>query len=241
MPNETTALHVKLEGEQKELIIRQGLAEPIVTPNQVRLAGNIQAPGDFFENRKDLLDFTKIHLLVDRPNRTLLLVTNEQYRTENHEVSGTLAVNPKLREMQINTEKTFSLQEIIKLIKFRRHLFATIGDYSKLMESLKTFNVKSTSEATIANDGRGNTTKNFEKQVKIDLLSSFPLLMNLYQGERDYSFTVELLYDYTDGGGIRFWLESVELAEMLEQHLEEILKREVERFGKNTVAVIWSN
>ena len=102
--------HIVAENGVKEIIIRHGEAEILHEPVALDLQGQIDTPSRFVERRKDDLIRNKTHVIVNRREMKITLVSNE----DNHFatfVTGRLIHNPDLAAFHINKDKSFTLQD----------------------------------------------------------------------------------------------------------------------------------
>lgn len=77
-----------------------------------------------------------------------------------------------------------------------------------------------------ASDNKGNAENSFKRIVESQHNYDFKLSLPLFKGEKKQTFFVEVCMDVSDGG-IRFWLESPELMELLHDEAERILAEQV--------------
>lgn len=111
-------IKVNVEEGVKTLVIehRNGAALPLKEPLIINIAGNISAPGIFWERRRDFyaaenpLDAKKCHALINRRERSIFLVCDET-NPYNANVKGIIKVNPDLVNFGFNTDKRRSCKD----------------------------------------------------------------------------------------------------------------------------------
>jgi hypothetical protein len=87
-----------------------------------------------------------------------------------------------------------------------------------------------------AADNRGNRFNSFDKKITANIPEDFILNIPIFKGQDYKKFRVEIILDSTDGS-TKFWMESVELEELIAIESERILKAELE--SCSDYVVIW--
>jgi hypothetical protein len=224
-------LNIKIENPAQELIIREGQALAPVAPEKIRINGNINAVRDFLSVRNEsgfglqTIDVSKALVIVNKKDLTIRL----QLDPENHygaEVLAKLEYSEEIKPFCINQPKTFTREELIKLIRFNKMFFDDSEKQDVLLKSYMAFNASAHSEMAQASDTRGNKTNNIQKTVNTNVPTEFILNLPVFKGEAWERFRVEICLDVTDGGA-RFWFESVELNEMIQQRVDEIFTKQL--------------
>lgn len=225
-------LTLKLEShEGNEIIWREGAAAPIREPLKLTADGDIRTVGTFIAGRDvpnlQGIDRESTLVTVDKDAGTIKLETdpNDQFGTV---IKGTLLINDDLKQFDINGSKMFSQKELIKLMKFSRIHFVDPLVQNDLLNSYKAFTFQTKTEGHAKGDDRGNKSVAYDKAVETNLPKEFSLKIPIYKGERSVTFRVDLCMDVTDGGA-KFWLESIELHELLQIEKELIFNRELTR------------
>lgn len=238
--------HLKVENAGNEIIIREGDALPPVAPKKIIIAGDIKTVSSFLSKRKGLADnrnpglqqvvTERTLVTVDKEKLTILLQLDPEsvYGTE---VTAKLEMEPELLKFSIETGKKFTQQELIKLLKYGKRWFYDPAEQQRLLLAYMKLDVKVTADLTNdAPDGRGNRSNTFSKQVTSNIPADFIMSIPIFKGQEYKKFRVEICLDSTDGS-TKFWLESVELMELVQIESEAILKTELE--SCSDYVVIW--
>lgn len=222
-------LHLQSAGE---LILRTGTAPDVIEPETLSISGDIRSVGAFIKGRNELQNLQGINkettiVTVDKEKDYIKLQANpnDSYGTT---VTGTLLTSDELALFHINSTKTFSQKELIKILKFNRIYFTDNMQQQDLLKQYMAFTFKTNSEGHASGDDRGNKSSANVKAVETNIPKFFSLKIPIYKGERPVTFQVEICLDVTDGGGAKFWFESVELHELQQIEKEIIFKRELE-------------
>lgn len=218
------------EKGEKELVIRTGEAENILYPDKIRLSGVITAPGEFYKKRKDLHDPNKCHVLFDRQKGAITLVVDEQHGEQNYEVTGAISKNAYLEPFKINTGHTFTVKELMQVLKFNRAWFTDKDDNAKIVLALQNFKGKVEKTFEDSNNLRGDAAKVNITKLEHELQESFMLKMPIFKGGEEKTFRVDICVEATDGS-VCVWLESRDLREMEVTNSNAIVDKELETFS----------
>ncbi len=200
---------------------------PLPNPVSVKIDGNIDAPSRFIDKRMGLIKKDSAYVMVNRKAMTIILVTDET-NPLNTVIAGKLYVDPDLAEFQINANRLFTVKELAALLRMRRQFFREREQHQRTMKSLGEFSVRTAVEFTEKDDRKGNTELLRKRASTVDLDFEFVLDVPVYKGSSNKTFRVEILADVTDGG-VKLWLESIELAEVMKSELDKIFAVEIEK------------
>lgn len=213
------------EGAQTITVLEGKTLEP-KQPETIKLKGDIKTVANFLKVRKtkgtglQTIDMSKAVILVDKK----LLTIELRLDPENHfspTITGTLEESDEIKPWFINANKTFSKEELVKLIKFSRIYFDDDGKHAAMLLAFQkvesTLNVRSNDSA----DDRGNKEKAYVKAVTSNAPTEFILNIPIFKGFPNVRFRVDVCLDVTDGSP-RFWFESVELHNIRLSSVNEI-------------------
>lgn len=224
-------LNIKLEQlPGNELIVRTGEALEQVAPVKIQLAGDINTVSSFLNKRENGFDLQRVDkskavVIVDKEKMKIVLELDPQnfYGTV---VTGSLELSQELKIWQINQSKTFTREDLVKLIKFNRLSFDNMEQHDKVLKSYMAFEASTASELKASNDTRGNKAASISKNVSTNIPTEFILLIPIFKGKDPMRFRVEICLDVTDGGA-RFWFESTELHELINTNRDIIFNEEL--------------
>lgn len=224
-------LNLKLEAlSGNELIIRTGAPLPYHEPEKIDLSGDINTVSNFLKNRENGFDLqqvdkTKAIVKVDRDGMeiTLLLDPQNYFGTK---VKGALELSTELKVFFINQNKTFTRDELIKILKFNKLAFDNYDKHAELLRAYMSFDAKVYADLKTESDSRGNKSNNFKKEVTTNIPNEFILLIPIFKGKEAVRFRVEICLDVTDNSA-RFWFESVELHELINTTRDIIFNEEL--------------
>lgn len=229
-----TDLKINAIIEGNELIVRQGEAAPIENKVNISLNTNITGPADWYESKLGLYDWKRSHVKVDLEKKSIILIVGEH---ENHgtvKIEGSLQSNKDLQEFKINNLKdVWTGKQLSSFLKMRRVFFSDPEENMMVVKNLEDLKLKVTQEIEQKNDFKGNKKAHFEQNLESDIKIWFVLRIPIFKGAIPSLFRVDINFDVTDGNAY-FWLESTELKSLEYIAAEEIITREIERFGPNS-------
>lgn len=230
-------LHINVETNGNEVIIREGKALDLAHPLAINLIGTLEAPYQFFEGKKDLseLDPLKCHLLIYKDKGKISFVVNDRSAHSRCVVDGVLSPDTILKQFKINTDARWSISEFLKFIKTMRYFFANKEAHAKLVQSLQKWSVRVERVINEHNDNKGNS--NFQLETKVQqsangedgLISKFDLLIPIFQGYPKVKFTVEIGLD-PKNTTVDLFLISDELIELEIGQREKLIEDVIAKF-----------
>lgn len=227
-------VNVILNENQKELVIRTGAAEVLRDPTKLEISGNIDAPRRFKAVRGKEITAEKSLVTVNRQELRIILTadTTSHFSTV---ITGEMEINEDLQGFSINANKRFSREDLASFLKLNRIFFKDRDAHAKLISAIKTLKADVSTSIEQSNDNRGNRANNFDKKVTAnDVPLNFVLEMPIFKGDYKKSFVVDVCFDILDARVI-FWLESVDMAELIIESRDEIFNNELKAFEGLTI------
>lgn len=232
-------LKLNIMAEGGELIIRQGkAAEPLPTREDkpLTIKGDIYSVAAYLAARHtcanaglQAVNTEKSVIRVDKQKRTITLETdpNNYYSTT---VTGELVVSEEVERWGINKEKIYNREDLLKLVKMNRALFQDKDEHLKLLSGLKMIKLSTRQELSVGGNDRGSKNASYEQVVENEnnMPKCFGLFCPVYRGGERKLIPVEICYE-TQGGALVFWLESMQLAEMMEEILENTFTDQLQK------------
>jgi hypothetical protein len=232
-----TVIHAEQAGG--EITIRKGEALPLKEPQKISLSGDINSVANFLGRRfapqgtdvfETMVKYTGYGLQKVEADRAVIVVDKQAMSItllldpENFygsSVTGTLTVSDELKAFSINAARTFTREELVKLLRFSGLYFPDRDKFETLVKSYQSFSAKAYIDMQTEADTRGNKTNNYSKRVETALPDEFVLKIPIFKGQPEETFRVEICLEVTDGSA-RFWFESVELHELTKTRIDEI-------------------
>lgn len=228
---------VKLEKtEAGVLTILEGKVLDQKYPEKIKISGNIDSVRQFLNLRSvngqgdglQAVNKKTAVITVDEEKMFihLTLNPNDPFGTE---VTGSLEFTKELNQFSINEPRTFTREELIKLLRFSKILFDDPSKHESLLTAYQKFDMSAAIKLSQESDTRGNKAMNFDKKLLTNLPTEFTLRLPIFKGQKPERFRVEICMDSTDAS-VRFWFESVELHDLIETRKIEIFVEQLAKF-----------
>ena len=188
---------VKVDGETKELVIRQGDALPLKERHKVQLSGTLPTPLTYLIRRVNQIDQLKAHLEFSLEGMNMKL-TIEEENQDGAVVSGSLSLDPKFKLFGINKGNYQTPFQLAELIKMNRGCFENHSVAMDLVTQLKKFKAKIDKEVEKADDNRGNKKLLIDQIVTSNIPEAFQLNIPIFKGEKKQVFEVEVYFNSED-------------------------------------------
>ena len=212
-----------------ELIIRNGEALKLEPPLSVVLQGTITAPGDFAAKRRVQIPPLETHVIADYTDRYIHLRVLERDKY-GYSVEGRLDLHPELKLLSINRNSLYTSRGLYDQLKFKGAYFKNKEQHLALLTRLREFDAQVSQEFVNSTDFKGASALSRVTNIKTNLALEFTLAIPIFTGFGPKEFDVEICVDLKDGGVV-FWLESVQLHEMITFETEVIFERELKRLS----------
>jgi hypothetical protein len=194
----------------------------------VALEGTISAPANFYNKRTAEIKNEKSHVTYSYRDRTITLITKEDYSQLGSEITGQLTVNPAIAELGINETKTFFVGELVKHIRKNKFYFHDKAQHEKIVNALQNFSANINSEIKKINTNNGNIEDLLKVTMKSNAELSFKAVLPVFIGQELKVFDVEIACA-ADSNAVKFWFESPALHELLQLDTKQIIDGELER------------
>lgn len=200
-------------------------------PNTIKFEGDIKTVSNFLKVRRSKgagyqsIDVAKAVIIVDKFNRTIELFTDPE-NTFGASIKGKLELSNELKAFSINELRKFTRTELVAIIKMNRIYFENREKHLEILTAFQKIESTVNYSAKDGSDDRGNKERQFVKNVTTNAPMSFTLRLPIFKGFEAQSLSVEVCLDIEEGTA-KFWLESVQLNELLQTCVEEIFNNEL--------------
>lgn len=235
----SVSLREAVKQGKTEIVVREGQAELIREKKVISINGIISAPREFFENRHgehDHHEADKAHVLFSKQENKITLILNENSHWAKT-ITGVLKTNPELDSFRINKDATYSIKELSDFLKMRKFYFKEREEATKIIGNLQKFKASIQTEIESDNDTRGNKMDLFVTKVKSNLDMGFTLKTNIFKGQPEKLFKVEIECEVRDEE-MEVWLVSEELRLLELENTEKIFEQELKQFKDAKVVCI---
>lgn len=222
-------VNIATEGAETTLLI--GKANTPKEPTKLVVNGDFSSVSNYLKVKsKSASSFQFVSpertiVICDKEKLTISLLTDPN-DPDAAEVNGKAEFSKELIEFGVNQNKFFTKEQLVKIIRYNRRFFPNKLENADLLAAYQNFTASVNKKIQDNSDLRGNHDNHFKKTVKTDLPENFVLEIPIFKGEKAVSFPVEICMEDYDSG-IRFWFESVDLAELIATKTDEIFEREL--------------
>lgn len=240
-----------IEADVNEVTIREGSALKIAEPTKISISGTLRACFQFIMEKiggedvarmgtevpMNLTDERIYHpkratLMVDNEGGKLVLLLNEKDPYQDT-ITGSLERSEDLEDFHINEDLFFGLDQVIKVIKKNKFLFANPQEHADFLGSLMKFNARVTTVYENFRSDTGNAKNLVEKIVaENNNAPKFTLSARIYKGYKKETLEVQTCLD-ANANQIRFYFESVDLYELLDKAKEAAIEEELMKFNES--------
>jgi len=227
-------LSVKIEGDQKELIVRTGQATPPREAKEVKISGNILAPANWLKIRKS--NPNKDNVQFSRKEMKIIF-TQEEESHSGKIIVGELRINDDLKKFKINENHLWTTADLAKFLKMNRIFFADADQCSKIIAELNSLKAKIQTEIEQSQNDRGNSKQMVNVKVDSNVPLKFKLKLPVFVGFKERTFVVEICLETSDRN-VQLWLESAELNEIIIGERDSIISSEIVKFEKAGLPVL---
>ena len=207
-----------------EYIIREGSADPIVHPKNLKLAITLPGLVEFCEKKKEHFSWDKSTLIIYPNDKKTLLICNEFEEYGQAQVTGSLTHAKLLTRWKINTGYKWSLKQLKDFLRFNRMYFVDRDIAMSIIKNLSQFSAKVTTEIENGNDLKGNKRVVFDQQVRHEIDLSFSISVPVFECMQKIEIPVEVNFDVEDNSPV-FWMESIDLEEMEQSIWDEEINK----------------
>lgn len=226
---------------QYEITILEGKTSKPLERKAHFATGAITAPYDFFSMKHKHESLSCFLCSYSLEKMSIEFIEDHEEEASGATIEGILLISPTLVRLGLlnnGSAKPMSGKDLASLLKFNRSLFRDKTECMQLVSTLRDFQAKVNTSLQDSDDQQGNKTLMFAQNVSHNLKLTFTLETRIFTHETEKrAFEVEVMFDIRDRA-VSFWLESIELNEIITETSETIIKNEVAKFIKDGVTTI---
>lgn len=236
-------LNVNVTANSDTVFIRTGEAPPVVQPKKIVIVGNITAITAWLALKEHDKKNAFVTVLLEPPTGSKNLAAELKFYDSASnplatKIKAELLFSPVLAQIGINDlGKQYGKDNFLTFLKMSRVLFPDREKHGILLSQVKNFSAEVKRKIEDKAVEHGNKNSSFSQSVKTDILQEIVFEIPVFKGEVPRRFNVEICYDVTDGG-IRFWLESPDLLEIIDKEKKEIIERELTVIAEKQITII---
>lgn len=200
-------------------VIKHSKALDDVPPVKLQITGTIEAPLEYCQKRKELIDCNEAVLLYSTDERFIILKLQPENKYGG-EISGKAQLHPDLEKWGINEGVEYNIFELADKIKLNRHKFTSIEVAMKLVTELKNFKAKVEKEIELSTNNRGNQRQFVDQVFKGNIPEKFSLNLHVFKNEPVKKIDVEI---YINPNTYSCSLVSPDLEALIENESEKMI------------------
>lgn len=220
-----------------------GTAVPQREPKEYNFSGSIDAPIIYFERRieanQEYFDPTNCVVEVDRKVRTIRLIenVNSPYRNV---ITGCAELHPVFATLKINQAPSFNAQQLARLFKMNRYLFASTQEAMRIITELLNFKAEVATKVEQKSDSRGNSANSLERSVQtnapVTINLKLPIFsLNTFEAAEFYQCEIVL---EASGNSVLFGIECLDAQDKFDSIFESIAESNLQYFQDHKIPVL---
>lgn len=231
MENEKLQINLAPGVSRAEVILREGAASKVLDPKpplKIEISGTINCVHEWLKKRIEAEQFCQkdCHILVDRDNVVITLITNETDEYRRGKIVGKLSYNPKFVEFGINSGRLWTPSELGLFFKMNRIFFTDRITNMQLVTDLMNFTAEVNDRIDRSIKENGNRVDNFTQVVNSNLPSSFNLNIPIFKGMPSEILEVET-FAQINGREVSFTLLSPGAKAVLEDLRNKVINEQL--------------
>ena len=238
-------IKVVLPTGTNEVTIREGKAPellPIKAPVRVNISGTIGSVYEFLSKRfdqADQIDEKRCHIIVNREEISIQLITAEHKEYKSGAVTGQLEFHPKYEEFGINQGKNWLPNDLGQFFKMNRAFFPDRGKNMELVAALKNFKASVDAKIEKQKSESGTFADNYSAVVQSNLPGEFSLSVPIFKGIKAESIEIEF-YASVSGREVFLQMYSPGARELTENLRDTVIDAELAKIRELTpnIAII---
>lgn len=205
---------------------------PVLEPEKLSISGNITAPFAFLEKRWNAedgqLDHSRTHVIVNRDDLLVKLITNENDKRNSQSVTGQILLSRQYRDFGINQGKLWEPFDLGKLFQMNRTYFRTKEEAMTLVALFKRFTAKISTAIEREEKNNGSVTDNYSKVVESNLPEAFEIRIPIYKGAPAETVKIEVIA-HVNGKHAVLELISPDAQAIVEECRDRLIDAELEK------------
>lgn len=163
-----------------------------IEPTKIEIVGEIESPLLFTQDRDYSPEISIV--LFNREELKIVFQANPENPMA-PEVTGVLKYSEDFDAFKINTDKFFSKDQVIKLIKERVHCFESMKEAKTLEAKLRNFAMKVEQQIKESDDQKGASSTSIIRNLQVDkeILQPRSLTFPIFMGGKEVSIDVEVV------------------------------------------------
>lgn len=226
-----------LPGATSTLLLGEA-AKPLLPPAKLAYSGRLDTPRLFLTPKETNYVPVQCTFEVDAENNKVRFVGTEKSQESADIITGSLTLSEAIAQFKLNTGDRWSIAQLVELVKRMRPYFATQDAQVALLTRLRNWSIGVSKTYEDMTSMEGNAKKVALTKVEGSAPDNFKLHLPIYKGYPKETFEVEFGVE-ADGSGVKLYMDSPQLLDLLLEKKEEYIQAEVEYFTRFGCSVIY--
>lgn len=237
--NDTPSLVLKPEAGGTYTVLTGEAPKPLQHPARLGYAGRLDTPRLFLTPKAGNYNPLQCTFEVDSENNKVRFVGTEKSHESADVITGSLTPSDAIEQFKLNSGHRWGVAQLIELVKRMRPYFASQEQQVALITSLRNWSIGVGKLFEEASSQDGNARRAVTVKVEGSAPAPFKLHLPIYKGYPKETFEVEFGVDAESSAGVKLYLDSPELLDLLLEKKEEYLKQETDYFEAFGCSVIY--
>jgi len=212
---------------------------PLQHPAKLAYAGRLDTPRLFLTPKEGNYDKLQSTFEVDSENNKVRFVGTEKSHESADTIVGSLVPSEAIEQFKLNTGFRWAVPQLIELVKRMRPYFASQEAQVALITKLRNWSIGVSKLFEEVANQDGNAKRAVTVRVEGQAPAPFKLHLPIYKGYPKETFEVEFGVDAESSAGVKLYMDSPQLLDLLLDKKEEYIKAEVDYFTAFGCSVIY--
>lgn len=236
---EAPTVVVKPEASGTFTLLTGEAPRPLLHPAKLAYAGRLDTPRLFLTPKEGNYDKLQSTFEVDAENNKVRFVGTEKSHESADTITGALVASEAIEQFKLNTGFRWAVPQLIELVKRMRPYFASQDAQVALITQLRNWSIGVSKLFEEVANQDGNAKRAVTVRVEGQAPAPFKLHLPIYKGYPKETFEVEFGVDAESSAGVKLYMDSPQLLDLLLDKKEEYIKAEVEYFTAFGCSVIY--
>jgi hypothetical protein len=208
-------------------------------PARLSYAGRLDTPRLFLTPKEANYDKLQCTFEVDAEKNTVRFIGTEKSHESADTITGNLTPSEAIAQFKLDTGERWSIASLIELVKRMRPYFASQEEQVVLITRLRNWSVSVGKQFDEVSNMDGNARRAVTIKVEGAAPDPFRLRLPIYKGYPKETVEVEFGVDAESSAGVKLYMDSPQLLNLLLEKKEEYIQEEVAYFTAFGCSVIY--
>lgn len=212
---------------------------PLQHPAKLTYAGRLDTPRLFLTPKQGNYDPLQSTFEVDAESDKVRFIGTEKSHESADVITGKLVPSEAIAQFKLNTGERWSIPTLIELVKRMRPYFASQEEQVALITRLRNWSVSVGKQFDEVSNMDGSARRAVTIKVEGAAPDPFRLRLPIYKGYPKETVEVEFGVDAESSAGVKLYMDSPQLLDLLLEKKEQYIQEEVDYFTQFGCSVIY--